>query len=125
MRRGPHLVLEAGEVELGCLEGEGVPGRPRLDPAGAERLAELRDVHRHRVDRPQGRLGPPARLHQLIHRDDPTGVERQHGHDGSGLGPAELDGGRAEPYLKGAQETDFEGFGHGETTRVEVSLRSI
>ena len=73
------------------LELEDIPRRARHDGFRAERLAKLGHVDLDGVRGGLGRVARPEALDELVDRDDPSGLEREHGEERAGLLPAERD----------------------------------
>ena len=89
---------------------EHVAGSPRRDDR-AERLAELGDVDLDRVARGVRRLAWPERLHEPVHGDDPSRLEREDGEERAGLLAPQRDRLAVSFDLDRAEETYLELWG--------------
>ena len=73
--RRPARVAQGGEpdeVERVRVDLQRVAGRPRLEQVRGQRLAQLRDVDVHHLDRRAGDLVPPQVIDELVDGDDPV-----------------------------------------------------
>ena len=92
--------LEAAQVELLGFGVQDVAARPVLQPIGAERLAQARDVGlQHVAGRRRRGLGPDL-LDQAVRRDDGACAQEQEREHGPLLGSAERDRRVAGPHLQ-------------------------
>ena len=105
--------LEPLQVERARLDPEQVPGRPRLEHALVEQLAQLRDLNLHRLDRGRRRPLAPELVHEPRCRHQLVRAQEQHGEHRPLLRPAQrqltafaADGERAQdPELHAANVT--------------------
>ena len=75
-------LVELHHVELLRSHTQPVPGRPRLDEAHAEELAQVRDAVLKRRDRPARLFVAPERVQQRVGRHDLVRMEEQHREQG-------------------------------------------
>ncbi len=99
---------EPVDVHALGLDLEDIARGARHDGLRAERLAKLGDVDLDCVRSGLGRVAGPEALDELIDRDDPSGLEREHGEERAGLLPAERDWVSVRQRLQGPEELELE-----------------
>ena len=100
-------LFEPGCVEPARSEPSYVPGRLGNEHVGAERLAQLRDVHLQGVrGRPRRRLAPQL-VDQPLHRDDLVPAQEQCREQRPLLRAPESEGAAAEAHLERAEDQEL------------------
>ena len=99
---------EPMDVHALGLELEDIARSARHDGFRAERLAKLGHVDLDGVRGGLGRVARPEALDELVDRDDPSGLEREHGEERAGLLPAERDWVSVLQRLQRPEEPELE-----------------
>src|SRR5919106_1751896 len=103
------LQEEAGalRVDLVALDLQGIAGRLRDYPLGAEPLPQLRDGVLDRRARRSWRLGAPERFCRLVRRDDLAGANEQHGQERAILRRAHAEGNSSLDHLQRPEDPEL------------------
>ena len=99
---------EPMDVHALGLDLEDIARGARHDGFRAERLSKLGDVHLDCVRSGLGRVAGPEALDELVDRDDPSGLEREHGEERAGLLPAERDRVSVLQHLQRPEELELD-----------------
>ena len=100
-------LLEPGDVELAGLDVDDVARRPRLQPLGAERLAELGDAVLERGRRRRRRRFAPELVDEPVRGDHAVGVDQKQSEQGALPRARDRDGLAVRKHLERPEQAEL------------------